>query len=700
MGTTFYNHYILCGFPIALILAWIFELTPEGIKKTVEVVPDESISVSVGKKINKIIIGGLTLVILLLLAERFFIAPKTLATRAQTKTLESIAVLPFADLSPSGDQEYFSDGLSEELINVLTQVKGLKVPGRTSSFKFKGQNDDLKKIGEELGVNHILEGSVRKSGNQIRITAQLIKVKDGFHMWSTNYDRKYSAENLFKIQDDISKKVCNELIQRLLPSDRTCDTFIRPTENTLAYDYFLRANQLLRNRNSANIVSAINLLKRAVEEDSSFAEGYSRLAMAYAHQYEYGSINRDSVAELIGDNAWKANYLDNNLAEAYAGLGEYYELKGENDKRRDAFKKAYELNPKNPEIITWYANCLPWDTDKELRFKLRQDAYEIDPLSPIVINSLATEYLLKNEKEKALELYDENIRQNPDYVGSYSRKVNLLKGEGYGQLDRAFIQAYEAYLAHPENVQLIMSLSYCAASFGFTFVTEELEEKMKILYPENKFYKSIRFNNLIRSGDLVKAYAIYEPTRASDDSETGMTLSQFSAQVREFIEKGQLDSALELVKSEQPSYLSDTITKHPHSYLETTYVKYLFNKKNLKNERDRLTKIPCDFGQDSLRFDGDLSKESSATLMRYKNCAVFRDDSELFGNILNELYFNRKKKTIGGFYEHYQVVYEDIKTDYIASEVFGRVEDDMQKMKINAIDYLKSVDKWPSELIE
>ncbi|MGB5248579.1 MAG: hypothetical protein WBO47_03045 [Gammaproteobacteria bacterium] len=180
---TFVVMLLLLGLPIALILAWAFEVTPEGIKKTAEVPVQESITSNTGQRINYLIIGTLAVAVigLTLTHKRFGIGEFGGAADEDTGP-KSIAVLPFVNMSGDADNEYFSDGLSEELLNVLAQVDGLRVAARTSSFFFKGQNQDLRNVGDKLGVEHVLEGSVRKSGNRIRVTAQLINVNDGFHL--------------------------------------------------------------------------------------------------------------------------------------------------------------------------------------------------------------------------------------------------------------------------------------------------------------------------------------------------------------------------------------------------------------------------------------------------------------------------------------------------------------------------------------
>ena len=211
---------LVIGFPLAIFFAWAFELTPEGLKREKEVDRSQSIASETGRKLDRAIIA------ILVLALGYFVydkyggsgAPAEVAT-AQNAALpaeaeKSIAVLPFVNMSSDTEQEYFSDGISEEILNALAGVQGLKVAGRTSSFAFKGQNQDLRAIGEALGVNHILEGSVRKSGGKVRITAQLIKVDDGFHVWSDTYDRELT--DVFAIQDEIANAILEQMRTALL----------------------------------------------------------------------------------------------------------------------------------------------------------------------------------------------------------------------------------------------------------------------------------------------------------------------------------------------------------------------------------------------------------------------------------------------------------------------------------------------------
>jgi TolB-like protein len=191
------------GFPVALTFAWAYEMTPEGIKREKEVDRSQSITRNTGRKLDFIIIGVLVVAIAFLAYDEFVIEPaqeeaRTTANSEASEVIEtdipemSVAVLPFVNMSADPDQEYFSDGISEELLNQLVKIRGLQVAGRTSSFAFKGRNEDLRSIADQLNVAHILEGSVRKAGDRVRITAQLVKASDGYHLWSETYDRDLS----------------------------------------------------------------------------------------------------------------------------------------------------------------------------------------------------------------------------------------------------------------------------------------------------------------------------------------------------------------------------------------------------------------------------------------------------------------------------------------------------------------------------
>ena len=253
-------------------------------------------------------------------------------------------MLPFVNMSDDAGNEYFSDGISEEILNSLARVKELKVAGRTSSFAFKGKNQDLRQIGETLGVGHILEGSVRKFGNQIRITAQLIQVEDGFHLWSESYDRE--LDNVFAIQDEIATAILQQLKATLLEGEEAVVQTARADSE--AYDLYLLAKQRMYERTRLTLQSAADLLDQAIAIDPDYAPAYAQrgIAALLLSETSYGEIPQaqaQAQAKLYLD---KALMLDENLAEAWAGLGLYYNgPPPQSVKAVEVLERALSINP-------------------------------------------------------------------------------------------------------------------------------------------------------------------------------------------------------------------------------------------------------------------------------------------------------------------------------------------------------------------
>ena len=312
------------GFPLALIFAWAFELTPEGLKKSKEVEITESVTANTGKKLNRVIISVLSLAVFFLLTERIFFAESTFLDRnAAEFDVASIAVLPFVNMSEDEGNEYFSDGLSEELLNGLAKLENIQVAGRTSSFQFKGSNPDLRDVGDQLGVAHILEGSVRKSGNRLRITAQLIQADNGFHLWSETYDRELTATDIFDIQEEITRKVVAELKIQLLPQEEEeINNF--PTTDFEAYNAFLEATQLEVSQTEDDLLAAVEKYKRAIQIDPSFALAYARLATVYGDLNWKGNLSLEEMKKLMRENIDQALLINGNEGKAYEALGYYY----------------------------------------------------------------------------------------------------------------------------------------------------------------------------------------------------------------------------------------------------------------------------------------------------------------------------------------------------------------------------------------
>jgi len=354
------------------------------------------------QKLNWATLIAAVLAIGLLIADRLL--PEPAATRAPTAATEnsigdetvttdegpdpaSIAVLPFADLSPEGDQQYFSDGIAEEILNVLSRIESLNVTSRTSAFAFKSQSElSLRDIAEELQVRHVLEGSVRKAADTIRITAQLIDAATDQHLWSDTYDRRLSAENVFSIQDEIAQAITEQLAERLNVALHTGAGTSGGTDDIDAYEAFLAGRELFINRNYENLPRAIELLEKAVDVDPDFGRAHGWLAMAYAVAPSWGFIQHDFKA-LARGSAERALAIDPDSAAALTALAFIAREKPYNDYARsiELFERAVAVDPQFTTAYVWLAQS--W---RNLGFfdkaeKAVERCLQVDPEYPVCI---------------------------------------------------------------------------------------------------------------------------------------------------------------------------------------------------------------------------------------------------------------------------------------------------------------------------
>jgi serine/threonine protein kinase/Tfp pilus assembly protein PilF len=293
------------------------------------------------------------------------------------KPQPSVAVLPFANLSADPDNEYFSDGMSDELINALTKLNSLRVVARTSSFAFKGKNEDILEIGRKLRVDHVLEGSVRKAGNRLRITAQLIKVSDGYHIWSERFDRM--MDDIFAIQDEISIAIVDKLKVSLLPEDKGA-LAKRSTENLEAYNLFLRGRYSLNKHTRESIYDAIDKFQAAIALSPTYAQAYAELASAYyLLGFMYLAPSKETHPRTM-EFALKAIELDPTVADAHVILAVHKDGAWEWKAAESAFRKAIELNPNSATARVHYAFHLLAVGRLDESLEEMRMAYSLDPL--------------------------------------------------------------------------------------------------------------------------------------------------------------------------------------------------------------------------------------------------------------------------------------------------------------------------------
>lgn len=346
LPTTYLRNFIpilSVGFPLWIVFSWTYEITPEGLRKTKSVHPEDSIARKTSNRLNYIILIGLVVVVGFFVGNTIY-STETAETQeavVESAPEKSIAVLAFTDMSPEKDQEYFSDGISEEILNLLTKISDLKVISRTSSFSYKGKNINIKQIGKELNVSHILEGSIRKSGNTFRITAQLIDVATEAHIWSETYDRK--IEDIFKVQDEIATRVTQQLKLSL-----TDTALISSPADTDAYNLYLQARQEDLLSTAENTINAIQLAKESVAIDSTYAPTWAMLSILYyTASYSFIITPMENARKEGIAAAKKAIALDPNYIRGYTSLALWEHASWNFKAANQMLEKANQLAPNN-----------------------------------------------------------------------------------------------------------------------------------------------------------------------------------------------------------------------------------------------------------------------------------------------------------------------------------------------------------------
>jgi len=411
---------LLIGFPFALIFAWAFEMTPDGIKLEKHVDRSASITPQTGRKLDRLALVILSLAVAVLLFDKFVVhdddGPAPVAAVAGRP---SIAVLPFVNMSDDRENEYFSDGLSEELLNLLAKIPQLHVAGRTSSFKFKGTNEDLRVIGEQLNVDNVLEGSVRKSGPRLRITAQLIDADNGYHLWSETYDRDLT--DIFEIQDEIANNVVAALRVHLLGEPAATST--KGTTSTEAYNLFLQGNYFYTHSSAENLKRSIDAYERAIALDPGFARAYAALSFAISQQ--------------VG--GWTAS--------SGAGFIEGFE------RVREVAEKAYSLDPDNPDALQAMANAvINADWDMRAGAEYNQRALDIEPANAVLLENRAFDLLVRRDFAGAEALLKKALEIDP-------LSVSAMRGLGDTQFlaeryDDAIATFQHALQLSPDSFRL------------------------------------------------------------------------------------------------------------------------------------------------------------------------------------------------------------------------------------------------------
>ena len=405
----------------------------------------------------------------------------------------SIAVLAFKDMSPQKDQDYFCEGLSEELINALTQVKDLKVAARSSSFSFKGKDADVREIGRALNVGTVLEGSVQKSGNHLRITTQLVNVSDGYHLWSERFDR--AMDNVFAIQDEISMAVVDKLKGELLEEDRERVTK-RHTADKDALNLYLKGRYFFNRRYQGDMIKAVDFYQRAIDKDPDYALPYVGIADVFNILGQWAYIRPIDAYTRSKAMLQKAMAIDSSLSEAYSSLG-FMTMGYEWDfpAASEYLRRSIELNPQNAIAHAWYAEMLGTAGRKEEAVAEAKKAIECDPLFSLIHSLLGVVLSVAGEVEAGREQIDKAISMNPDnpMPHFFQGMMCLIKP--------SLPEKAIGYLKKPADFGMILAYGWLGAAYALSGqkdkalkILEDLDrlEKERYLSPVKKLGISLK----------------------------------------------------------------------------------------------------------------------------------------------------------------------------------------------------------------
>ena len=433
------------GFPVACALAWAFDVSRKGIERTPPLPDDASTPLPAAT-----------------------VAQAPALPAAATPPAASVAILPFADMSPARDHEYFCDGIAEEIINALCCVRGLRVASRTSAFQFKGRSADVREIGKALGVGAVLEGSVRKAGDRVRITAQLVSAADGYHLWSESYDRQ--LEDVFAIQSDIAQRLVRALRGALTPSENAL-LERGGTRNAQAYDLYLRGQQLLREYSDGAATAAIPLFRSAIGHDPQFAQAHAGLASALAIKGLWRiDMTEAETAEALGASE-RALALEPYIPEAHVARACVLSMQGRNDEAARGFEEAIRLNPSAHMTYHLYGRHAFGVGDMEKAIELYRSAIRLEPddyqsqaLLEGPLRSLGRTDEARESNRLAGIAIERRLQRRPDDVRALL--LGSVQAAHEGDAERARALGDRAMAARPDDFSTAYNVACAHALLG------------------------------------------------------------------------------------------------------------------------------------------------------------------------------------------------------------------------------------------
>jgi TolB-like protein len=569
---------IAIGLVPVLIFAWVYEFTSDGLVKESEIVHNKITPLPTNQKLDFLIIG------LLVIGMGYFIWESRFEDVDSTPTPgTSIAVMPFVNMSSDPEQEYFSDGISEEILNLLAKIPNLLVTSRSSAFAFKGSKINISEVARNLGVRNVLEGSVRKSGNQIRITAQLIDAKTDIHLWSETYDRELTVNNIFAIQDEISGSIVKALQSKLGVNVITASRD-KVTIKLEAHNEYLQGRFFLDKRTQKDLEKALTHFKNAIAASPDYALAWMGKAWAssYLSEGQYGNIPYSEAIENARTAAEKSLLLDPNSPEINAVMGLIESHSGNGDKAENYYRKSIELNPNNADAHMRLAFTAYQHSEKKI--KLMEKAVLLDPMSLLINHNysriLINHGRLDEAKEIARHMKDVDESSFLVYVTLYHIKNKE------GKHGEATFNSYKAYQLNPHygnRIDLITNL----ANIGLPELIVEIlkgssYEFYGLLFTNQQLYIDwVREHFPTDNEYLGEVEVLAENYHKAVDLFTLNTCGECNELIFSYLQVGDYDAANPLIDERKKQYAN--AFKSGEKYLEIPAMEIAF----LENDIDK-----------------------------------------------------------------------------------------------------------------
>jgi TolB-like protein/Tfp pilus assembly protein PilF len=504
---------LLIGFPLALLFAWAFELTPEGVRLEKQVNPDDSIAGNTGRKLDFVIIGVLVIALGFSMYVNFqnegdeVRVDSSVAEVTETVGRASIAVLPFANRSANEDDVFFVDGMHDDLLTHLANISSLKVISRASVMQYRGETvKTMKIIGEELGVNNLLEGGVQRAGDRIRINVKLSDAAADEHLWAESYDRELTVDNIFEIQEEISMRIANSLQAALSPGEqeRIAD---RPTQSLGAYEAYLIGRQRFEMRTPNDVDEAINYFDLAIAEDPNFAQAYASKAEAILVQYGNGYFSLEEVLTSAKPLVEKARNINQELGIVYNVMGGIAEYSSDIPLAARYYRKAIELSPGYSTSYIWLGGIhrtFTGDYDEALR--LFAMARELNPAAPLPKQNYVWQLDADGRTEEALEILRKMLRDDPNRPVPYAFAAEIT-AHSYGR----FAQAMKLFqvargAADPDGQDGSLALYFC--QLGDFESAQVWYDSFVQNFADTGYEEEVRLKFIQANGNLQEAAAL------------------------------------------------------------------------------------------------------------------------------------------------------------------------------------------------